>query len=155
MTSSESRNDGTPRAAEAQRDRVGLGSEDSSPAAPSDRGTSTTSTGRFSRLQVPFGAWALAAVALGLLVVIVVETLGSRADPAEVQEIADQYAESTNALAIPVSEEQAKCRAEVYLESNLSEAALDDVRAGRAPRPSDDRDSKILADLASQLAECL
>lgn len=154
MTSSEQ-----PSAAvHARGDESGTGVSKDEPktASPDGNGGPPALRARRNPLaQVSLPALALAAVALALLVVIVAEALGSRADPAEVQDIADRYAESTNALAIPVSEKQAKCRAEVYLESDLSDAALNDVRAGREPRPATERDSEVLAALAGSLAECL
>lgn len=79
---------------------------------------------------------------------------GSGADPAEVDALAKTYTSDDNPLGIPLSEKQARCRAEVYLGSDLSEGALADVRAGRQPRPRTPEDVTELTELASKLADC-
>lgn len=79
----------------------------------------------------------------------------SGADPAEVSEVVNHYSGSSNPLAVPLQKEQATCRAEVYLESDLSESALEDVRQAKTPRPRNDKDGEILRELAGELAECL
>ncbi|WP_182378674.1 hypothetical protein [Nocardioides sp. WS12] len=79
----------------------------------------------------------------------------SGADPADVAKVADQYTGSTNPLAVPVTEDQARCRAEAYLESDLSDSALDDVRAGRQPVARTKEDAKVLTALADELAACV
>lgn len=76
------------------------------------------------------------------------------ADPAEVSAVADKYTGSANPLSVPITDTQARCRAEAYLESDLSDGALDDVRAGKPPTPRNDRDVEVLAELATVLAEC-
>lgn len=79
----------------------------------------------------------------------------SGADPAEVDALTEKYTSSQNALGMPLSEEQARCRARVYLGSRLSDGALADVRAGREPRARSEQDVTELAALASRLAGCL
>lgn len=108
-----------------------------------------------SRARLPLAAVVLAGLAVALGIVAVVVTLNSQADPAEVKRIAEHYAEPDNALGVPLTQSQAECRATVYLESDLSDAALDDVRAGREPRAANTSDTEVLTDLASELAKCL
>lgn len=95
-------------------------------------------------------------VPAGLLCLTLLVVAGcSGADPADVAKVADQYTGSTNPLAVPVTEDQARCRAETYLESDLSDGALDDVRAGRQPVARTKEDAKVLTALAEELAACV
>lgn len=79
----------------------------------------------------------------------------SGADPAEVTSVAEKYASSDSPLSVPITNRQARCRAEVYLASDLSDGAMTDVREGRQPTPRDDKDAEILRDLADELVDCM
>lgn len=78
------------------------------------------------------------------------------ADPAEVADLASRYTSSANPLGVPLTADQAECRAKMLLESDLSEKALEAIRAGKAPKISSEHDIEVMRDLADDLStECL
>jgi PBP1b-binding outer membrane lipoprotein LpoB len=78
------------------------------------------------------------------------------ADPAEVQDLAQALTEETHALGIPETDTQAECRARLYLESDLSDEAIDAIRNGAPPAPKTEKDIETLRELADKIAEeCL
>ncbi len=79
----------------------------------------------------------------------------SGADGAEVSSVAEKYTGSENPLSVPITKRQAECRAEVYLESDLSDGAMDDVRAGKQPTARNAEDVAVLRELADELITCL
>lgn len=113
----------------------------------------TSTSGAIAGRPPLIGLALLAALVTALVAALVVAG-GSGADPAEVDALAKTYTSDDNPLGIPLSEKQARCRAEVYLGSDLSEGALADVRAGRQPRPRTPEDVTELTELASKLADC-
>jgi hypothetical protein len=77
------------------------------------------------------------------------------ADPKDVDAIADKYtsASTENPLAVPLSTDEARCRATVILESDLSESALEAYKqSGTLTAPEKD-DAKVLQELADKIAK--
>lgn len=79
----------------------------------------------------------------------------SGADHEEITSVADKYRDAENSLSLPITQRQAECRAEVYLESDLSDGAMDDVWAGKQPAARNEDDVEVLLELADKLADCL
>lgn len=78
------------------------------------------------------------------------------ADPAEVKDLSAKFTSSQGPLGIPVSKESAECRAEVYLESDLSDKALEALKETGEVAPHTEKDRGVLRQLADKLArECL
>jgi hypothetical protein len=96
------------------------------------------------------------AFAASLAAAMLLAGCGSSADPREVADVASRFTSSANPVALGMPGWQAKCRAEVFLESDLSRKALASVRAGHEPQISSPRDAKVMHELADTLAEkCL
>jgi len=108
---------------------------------------------RVSRHTIPY---LFIAMALLMLLAAAIIALRSGPDHHEVAKAAEPYTqESDNPLAVPLSDDQAECRARAFLRSDLSDGALDDVRNGQQPRPRNQHDIDVLNELAEVLADCL
>ena len=80
----------------------------------------------------------------------------SGADPKDVAKIADADTASDGPLAIPLEKNLAECRARIYLESNLSDQAIDAIKRGQPPAPKTKEDIEILAQIAEDIAtDCI
>lgn len=79
------------------------------------------------------------------------------ADPAEVREIASQFSSSeSNPVGVPITDEAAECRAEVYLESDLSVRARESLRETGLPTSFTTKDVEELQEIADRIArECV
>lgn len=78
------------------------------------------------------------------------------ADPAEVKAAAETFTASDGPLAVPLEKDQAECRIEVFLESDLSDEAIAAIKSGGPPAPKTEDDIEVMRELADELAtKCL
>jgi len=78
------------------------------------------------------------------------------ASPHEVEALSANLKTGDSPFGIPLTKAQAKCVAQLYLESGLSDDALDAVKEGRSPIATTQEDRKALQELAGKLsAQCV
>lgn len=80
---------------------------------------------------------------------------GGSADPEEVNEISAVLQSETSPLGIPVDKDQAQCLARAYLESGLSDEAIERLKDGEPLAPATDGDVKAIGKVFKKVADCI
>lgn len=80
---------------------------------------------------------------------------GTTADPEQVDTLTTVLTSEKSPLGMPLPKDQASCLARVYLESDLSEKALDNLRAGKPLAPVTEDDTQVIQKISRKVADCM